>query len=314
MEEAGELRRAVGYENEQVVNAALLAWQDAPEETVQQIADALAGMGWLGVWRMTAAAIAIGQIADGDYEQAYARLTHLVARPFLQAGFHQLAEYVEAAVKTGRLEEAAVVSAEVRRYAATTGRPWAAGMLARCEALLAERGEEEQFYQASIQHLDATDMVGERGRARLMYGEWLRRNRRRADARQQLLEALKLLERAGATRFAQRVRRELNAMGEAAQPNPGPMAGLTAQESVVARLAAGGATNGEIGATLFISRNTVDYHLRKIFRKLGVSSRKQLAEALSEPWGPHLVRASPRAATPKTTHLTWCARPSSRAR
>ena len=282
MEEAGELRRAVGYENEQVVNAALLAWQGAPEGTVQQVADALAGLGWFGVWRMTAAAIAIGQIADGEYEQAYARLTHLVARPFLQASFHQIAEYVEAAVKTGRVDEAAVASAQIRRYAAASGRPWAAAMVARCEALLADHSEAEQYYLASIKHLDATDMLGEQGRARLLYGEWLRRHRRRNDARQQLFEALRLLDRAGAVRFADRVRRELSAMGEATQSAPTPMAGLTAQESVVARLAANRATNAEIGATLFISRNTVDYHLRKIFRKLGVSSRRQLADALSE--------------------------------
>jgi DNA-binding CsgD family transcriptional regulator len=282
MEEGGELRRAVGYQDEQVVNAALLAWQDASPETVQQIADALAGLGWFGVWRMAAAAIAIGQIADGDFEGAYVRLEHLVARPFLQAGFHQLPEYVEAAVKTGRRAEASTVAAELRRFAEASGRPWAAAMSARCEALLTESGDEEKWHLASIAHIDATSMTGEQGRARLMYGEWLRRNRRRSEARHQLFEALRVLDRAGAVRFARRARRELDAMGESSHASPTLMAELTAQEAVVARLAANGATNPEIGATLFISRNTVDYHLRKIFRKLGVNSRRQLADALTE--------------------------------
>ena len=279
MDQAAELRRAVGYADEQVVNAALLAWMGAPEATVQRIADAMAEAGWYGVWRMAAAALAIGDIADGRFPEAYARLSSLVSRPFLHTGFHQLTEFVEAAAKSGHRDEAEVVAERVRRFAQDCASPWAMAMAERCAALLAEGVDAERHYVASLHHLAATGMVGELGRAQLMYGEWLRRSRRRRDARDHLREAAELLVRVGAMRFAERARRELVALGDTPADAERPASALTAQETVIAQLAADGATNAEIGAALFISRNTVDYHLRKIFRKLGVSSRRQLADA-----------------------------------
>ncbi|MEZ3160431.1 AAA family ATPase [Microbacterium sp. BWT-B31] len=285
MEQAAQLRRAVGYADEQVVNAALLPWQGAPDEAVLPIADALAAAGWHGVWRMAAAAVGIGQLADGRFEDAYATLRPLVAQPFLQASFHQLGEFVEAAVKTGRRDEAEATAGEIHRLAQVNRRPWLLGIDERCRALLSDDETAQAHYEASLAALDTTEVIGDRARARLMYGEWLRRQRRRRDARDQLHAALTLFEQTGAMRFAARARRELAALGESPAMIAQPAIALTSQEAVIARLAADGATNAEIGASLFISRNTVDYHLRKIFRKLGVNSRRQLADAVRTPAG-----------------------------
>ncbi|WP_172979682.1 helix-turn-helix transcriptional regulator [Agromyces agglutinans] len=284
LEQAAELRRVVGYGEEQVANPAQLAWAGTPTETVEQIGAAVAAAGWGGVSRMATAALAIREVAEGRYQQAYDRLRDLVDLPFLQAGFHQIPEFVEAAARSRHRDEAVEAATRMRAFADASGSPWARGMDERCTALLADDAGAEQHYLASIGSLDLTEMTGERGRARLLYGEWLRRMRRRRDAREQLHRAWELFEQAGAPAFAERARRELEATGETAELTERPEAVLTAQESLVARLAAQGATNPEIGATLFISTNTVDYHLRKVFRKLGLSSRRQLADA-SERFG-----------------------------
>ncbi|WP_345750811.1 helix-turn-helix transcriptional regulator [Microbacterium rhizophilus] len=278
MDQAAELRRAVGYEEQQVVNPALLAWAGAPDELVEQIVAALAAAGWAGVVRIAEAALAIGHIADGRHRQAYERLAALVAEPFLQATFHQLAELVEAASRCGERAAAERATAQLCEYARLSGQPWARAMAERCLALLAEDADAEAHYLASLRHLAAIDAPGELGRGHLLYGEWLRRVRRRRDAKDELHTALELLERVGAVRFAARARRELAASGEDPQQIQAARTDLTGQEAVVARLAARGATNAEIGAALFISPNTVDYHLRKIYRKLGVNSRRQLAD------------------------------------
>jgi DNA-binding CsgD family transcriptional regulator len=130
--------------------------------------------------------------------------------------------------------------------------------------------------------LEPTGMDVDRGRTHLLYGEWLRRGKRRRDAREQLHTALELFERSAAPAFVERSRSELTATGLKAESAAEPQSlGLTPQELTVARLAASGSTNAEIGATLFISVNTVDYHLRKVFQKLGISSRRQLADQLA---------------------------------
>jgi DNA-binding CsgD family transcriptional regulator len=156
--------------------------------------------------------------------------------------------------------------------------PRTLGFLARAQALTAHDTDAEPHYQAAIAQHSQTRGPAHRARSHLVYGEWLRRARRPRDAREQLRTAYHLFGQMGAQGFAARARLELSAAGEtlgsaAAQVDHG----LTPQEARVASLAAAGATNAEIAAQLYLSANTVDYHLRKVFRKLGVTSRRQLA-------------------------------------
>jgi DNA-binding CsgD family transcriptional regulator len=163
------------------------------------------------------------------------------------------------------------------------GTDWALGVQARARALLSDGDAAERLYQEAIERLGRTRLRGEPSRARLLYGEWLRRENRRVDAREQLRAAYEQLAAIGAEAFAERARRELLATGESVHSvTSGTRNVLTPQEAQVARLAADGQTNPEIGARLFISPRTVEYHLRKVFTKLGVSSRKELRRALAE--------------------------------
>ncbi len=165
-----------------------------------------------------------------------------------------------------------------------SGTDWALGVEARSRALLSEGDTAERLYQDAIEWLDRTRVRAELARSRLLYGEWLRREGRRLDAREQLRAAHELFTTLGAEGFAERARRELLATGETARKRTVETRGaLTPQEAQIARLAAHGHTNSEIGAQLFISPRTVEWHLRKIFTKLGVSSRKELSAALPEP-------------------------------
>lgn len=281
IEQVRELRRAIGYEGEHVVNGALLAWLGAAREDVVAVCDALAPTGVGGAWTIARAGLAIRDLADGRYSEAYENLSDLATRPFAQATFHHMSEFVEAAVRAGRMDDVPRVIRELRRHATAAGTSWVRGVLARAEALCAPDHEAEHHHLDAVGHLAAAEMPGELARAHLLYGEWLRRARRRREAADQLRIAWQLFDRIEAKPFAERARRELEICGVVVPAEGSAEPALTAQESSVARLAARGSTNAEIGAMLFISPNTVDYHLRKIFRKLGITSRRQLAEHLA---------------------------------
>ena len=279
-----ELRRAIGYDAEQVVNGAYLAWAGAPRAQVQAISDAALSMGFGGVHSAGIAGLAVRDLAEGHYRDAYSRLKPLIEEPFLQVTPLELADFVEAGVRSGHPAEAVPHVQRLEELASVNGSPWTRAMADRCRALLTQGDDAEALYQAAIDALEATDIDVERGRSHLLYGEWLRRQKRRRDAREQLRAALELFERSAAPAFAQRARAELSATGlPSGADTPGEPQGfdLTPQELTVARLAASGSTNAEIGATLFISANTVDYHLRKVFQKIGISSRRQLADRLA---------------------------------
>ncbi|MGB4777144.1 AAA family ATPase [Microbacterium sp.] len=278
---AADVRQAIGYIDQLAVNAGYLAWSGTDIATVRDVGDAMANAGFGGITRIASAGIAAAHLASGNYEDAYRLLRRLLDRPFLQASFHQNPDFVEACVRSGNLTDAAPAVALMRRFAAASGADWAIGMAARCDALVAADDEARSLYERSVEVLDRTGLIGERGRSRLLLGEWLRRRGLRAEAARHLSDAYLLLAQAGAVLFAERARRELRATGKIPPPiTSNAMDDLTAQEQAVARLAAAGNTNAEIGEALFISVNTVDYHLRKVFRKLGVTSRRQLAASL----------------------------------
>ena len=191
---------------------------------------------------------------------------------------------IEAAVRCGERAAAAAALDAVAPWWQACETPWSLGLLARCQALLADDEQAEDGYRLSIEHLRQCQVTPELGRSQLLYGEWLRRRRRRRDARDQLRAACELFATLGMEAFAERAKIELRAVGEqVAVPRSGIPDTLTPQEGQIARLAADGATNQEIAAKLFVSASTVDYHLRKVFRKLGVSRRAQLPHALDRP-------------------------------
>ena len=198
-------------------------------------------------------------------------------------GFRQVAEVVEAGTRCGERESATVALKAFTPWALASGTDLALGLLARSRALLADDGHAEAEYRLAIDHLRRCRLVPELARAHQVYGEWLRRQRRRRDARDQLRWAFEMFDKMGVTAFAGRARAELRATGErASASSPGAPEVLTAQEAQIARLAAERLSNREIAGRLFISASTVEYHLRKVFRKLGVTSRVQLARTFSD--------------------------------
>jgi DNA-binding CsgD family transcriptional regulator len=162
------------------------------------------------------------------------------------------------------------------------GTDWALGILARSRALVSAGEDADTLYREAIERLGRTRIRVELARARLLYGEWLRREGRRMDARDQLRAAHEMFSHFGAEAFAERGRRELLATGETARKRTENTRDvLTPQEAQIAGMASDRQTNSEIGAMLFISPRTVEYHLRKVFTKLDVSSRKELRSALA---------------------------------
>ncbi|HEY8624579.1 MAG TPA: LuxR C-terminal-related transcriptional regulator, partial [Solirubrobacteraceae bacterium] len=193
-----------------------------------------------------------------------------------------LAELIEAASRSGAPGHAAGALERLTEDTAVAGTHWGLGIAARSRALLTDGDAAESLYREAIERLGRTRLAPELGRAHLLYGEWLRRQHRRLDAREQLRTAHELFTDLGAEAFAERARLELQATGERARKRTVDTRDkLTPQETQIARLAAEGHSNREIAARLFISASTVEYHLRRAFRKLDVESRTQLAHRLS---------------------------------
>ncbi|GAA5210301.1 helix-turn-helix transcriptional regulator [Microbacterium kyungheense] len=225
------------------------------------------------------------QNSTGRYAEALAATSAADGHPFdIGLAAWVLPEHVEAAARAGEPDEARRSLARLHEIAEATGTDWARGLASRSAALVADDRDAEALYLAAISELGRTRITTATARAHLLYGEWLRRQNRRVEAREALRRAHDLFTRMGAHAFADRAARELGATGEVVHRGAdGPVDELTAQERQIARLAAGGNTNPEIGAQLFLSPRTVEWHLRKVFTKLGVTSRRQLARALREP-------------------------------
>ena len=194
-----------------------------------------------------------------------------------------LVELIEAAARGASPEVAAEALHELEERTVAAGTDWALGILARSRALLASGEAANTLYLEAIERLGRTRIVVHLARAHLLYGEWLRREQRRLDAREQLRAAYDMFHGMGADAFAERAHRELLATGETAHKRTASKrADLTPQEAQIARLAADGHTNPEIGSELFISPRTVEYHLSKVFTKLGLTTRRELRTVLSQ--------------------------------
>jgi DNA-binding CsgD family transcriptional regulator len=213
------------------------------------------------------------------YEDAFAAAEQATADPYeLWFSTFAAVELIEAASRSGRGQRAAEGLEVLSESTRASGTPWALGVEARSRALLESGQAADTLYREAIDRLEPTRLRVDLARSHLLYGEWLRRERRRVDARHELRAAHELFCDFGMDAFAERARVELEATGEhARRRTPDTLDQLTPQEGQVARLAANGHTNREIAAQLFISPSTVEYHLRKAFRKLDVKSRTQLA-------------------------------------
>jgi DNA-binding CsgD family transcriptional regulator len=217
----------------------------------------------------------------GDYATAMSAAKTVIENDPAYTTEVALPELIQAAVRAGDYEAAAAAHKTLSERALAAGTPWALGLRARCEALLAEGADAEGCYLESISQLKRSRMAVDLARAHLLYGQWLRRARRRRDARQELRTAHDMFAAMGADGLAEWAAAELRATGERARARtPETAVDLTPQEARVADLAAAGASDSEIAAQLFISPSTVDYHLRKVFRKLNVTSRTQLGGRL----------------------------------
>ena len=174
-------------------------------------------------------------------------------------------------------------STRLCRQTRASGTDWALGIEARSQAIVSGDDDADGLYQEAIERLGRTRIRVELARTHLVYGEWLRRSNRRRDARAHLRTAHEMFVRMGADGFAERTRRELLATGETVRKRTVVSSvELTAQEAQIASLAAERQTNPEIGAQLFLSPRTVEWHLRKVFTKLGISSRRELQDALDQ--------------------------------
>ncbi len=220
--------------------------------------------------------------ALGRYEEAWTAAASVYTEPVLYSTWIG-SELIESAARSGHPERAARALENLREMASAAGTDWVLGVAARCRALLGGGETCEGLYRASIGHLQRTRQLVELARSHLVYGEWLRREGRRIDARQELRTAREMFDAIGAVAFTDRAARELAATGETFRKRPsesGLGSTLTVREAQIARLAADGLSNREIGEHLFISHRTVGYHLGRVFSKLDVANRAQLHRAL----------------------------------
>ncbi len=295
-EEARAVSVAIGNPDVAISTLYLAGWRGREVEALRVIeasdldaADRGEGRR-IGAGRYSAAVLYNGL---GRYEQALAAAREALEYPReLATSRWALSEQIEAATRSGNPDPAARALSQLSETTRAAGTDWALGIEARSRALMSDGQIAEGLYREAIDRLRCTRIRSELARAHLLYGEWLRRERRRLDAREHLRTAHELFMEFGAEAFAERARVELEATGEHARRRAVETRDdLTPQEAQISRLAADGATNQEIAAQLFISPSTVDYHLRKAFRKLGVKSRRQLKEHLRES-GAHTTLAA----------------------
>ena len=276
------LTRAPGAPPHPNARLGLAAWRGVQPGTPEFLATTVEGATARGEGlALSSADIALAYLHNGlgDYDSALVAARRLVELDELAHSSVALPELVEAAVRADQPERAAAALDALQSRADASGTEWALGMAARSRALVSSGPSAEDLYREAIERLGNCRMVTHLARAHLIYGEWLRREGRRQDARSPLRTAHRQLSDMGAEAFAGRAARELRATGEHPRERSAqPTDVLTAHEAHIARLVATGATSREVAAELFLSPRTVEAHLRSIYRRLGITSRRQLKE------------------------------------
>lgn len=284
--EATNVAAAIGSHFPPTIELRLLAAQGDEHRTTALIAETLAeaaqgGQGMATTNTEWAAAVLYNGLARYDLAMAAAsRATSATYEPFVSVW--ALPELVEAAMRVGQTAQAREAMERLVETTQASGTDSALGIEARSRALIGDGIATDHHFREAIDHLGRTPLRTELARASLLHGEWLRREGRRIDARGRLRDAYEEFAAIGMTAFAERARRELVATGErVSKRGPGRRDVLTPQEQQIARLARDGHSNPDISAQLFLSPRTVEWHLHKVFAKLGIASRKELAEALA---------------------------------
>ncbi|MER7817996.1 AAA family ATPase [Streptomyces sp. NPDC096153] len=287
VDEATTISEAVGGVPMMYTSLVLAAWRGQEFQArnlIDTTVEEVRARGEGRVLSLAEYATAVLSNSLGRYDDALAAATR--ACQYEDLGFFgwALVELIEAAARNGQPEAAASALEKLTERTRASGTDWALGTEACSRALVSDDRVADARYQEAIEHLERCRAIVHLARARLLYGEWLRRQNRRKEGRAQLQAAYEVFSCIGADGFAERARRELLATGETVSKRAvGAVSELTGQEAQIAHLAKDGHTNAEIGAQLFISPRTVEWHLGNVFAKLGVSNRRQLFSALSPP-------------------------------
>ncbi|MFB6756329.1 AAA family ATPase [Streptomyces sp. NPDC056353] len=285
IDEADAIAAATGHAPHKYATLVLAAWRGDEEIAAGFIKDARASAAQRGEVSLLGATSYIqGVLFNGlaRYDDALAAARSGIEHDGFNFAGLSLVEHIEAATRCGEHGQAQASLARLVEFTRATDSGWAGGVTARSQALLTEDDAADDLYRLAIDELTRGRVAVEVARTHLLYGEWLRRGRRRSLAREHLRTAHEMFEGMGANAFAERARRELLATGEHVRIRRTELAtALTPQESQIAVLAASGMTNPKIGAELFISPHTVEWHLRKVYTKLGINSRRALPGALA---------------------------------
>jgi DNA-binding CsgD family transcriptional regulator len=284
----------------------LAAFRGAEEEAVQLIQATVEHATSRGEGRVIAFAeemTAVLQNSLGNYRDALTAAQHASEHEQLGVSDRALAELIEAAVRSGEPEAGELAFTRLSARTRLSGTDWALGIEARSQALLSESQAADELYRTAIERLGRCSVSTALARAHLLYGEWLRREGQRTEARQQLRTALHMFTTMGAQAFAERAEHELLASGERLHKSE-PSTQLTSQEAQISQFARDGYSNPEIAGKLYISPRTVEYHLRKVFMKLGIRSRNELNRVLTAT-ELHPSTAHAATAQPSTAWRTW---------
>lgn len=287
--EADAVREATGTHIGPYGALVLAALQGRPDDAFPLIDDTIVrmtaeGQGTAAQYARWAKSVVLNGLGHHDEALPWATLA-AEDTPELFVSSWALSEQIEAAARSGHPREAAAALARLREKTRGTDETWGLGIEARARGLVHKGAAAEKAYLEAIEHLDGTRLRPDLARAHLLYGEWLRRHTRRGDARSELRTAYEMFSEIGMVAFAERARRELQATGETVRRRASASTAgdeLTPQERQIALLVRDGLSNPEVGTRLFLSPRTVEWHLRKIFDKLSISSRRQLREALPE--------------------------------